>query len=181
SPLRDGALPEAVDLVMIGCGFPDLFADALAANHCLIAALHAHLCRGHRIYSEGGGTAYLGRFMIIDGRRIPGAGILPFDAELRSNPTGPTPVRRTLIQDGWLGHRGTEVRGYRSGRWRLRPAPDPGDCPARSGPLTGQCDVYFRRNAIGSLIHLHLASLPEVVAAFVGAHRRLLVPPRTGG
>ena len=61
SPIRDETLPESVDLVMIGCGFPDQHADALAANLSLIAALRSHVCRGQRIYSEGGGTAYLGR------------------------------------------------------------------------------------------------------------------------
>ena len=83
SPIRDETLPESVDLVMIGCGFPDHYADALAANLSLIAALRSHVCRGQRIYSEGGGTAYLGRSMILGDRQVPGAGILPFDAELR--------------------------------------------------------------------------------------------------
>ncbi len=176
SPLRDGGLPEAVDLVMIGCGYSDRYAERLAANQCLITALRMHVCHGGRIYSEGGGTAYLGRTLILGNRQVPGAGILPFDAELRSDPQGPTPVRRTLCRDGWLGPRGTVVRGYRSGRWRIHPAPEPGDCPARSGVLTEQRDIYFRRNAIGSLIHLHLGALPEVVAAFASRVRPHVAP-----
>ncbi|HEV3167270.1 MAG TPA: cobyrinic acid a,c-diamide synthase [Isosphaeraceae bacterium] len=171
SPLRDESLPEAVDLVMIGCGHPDRHADALAQNHSLIAALRAHVCDGNRIYSEGGGTAYLGRYLILDGKPVPGAGILPFDAELRSNPMPPKPVSRLLTRDSWLGPRGTIVRGYRSGRWRLHPAPEPGDCPGRSGPLSSQRDIYCRHHAIGSLIHLHLVALPQVVSAFAGPHR----------
>jgi cobyrinic acid a,c-diamide synthase len=177
SPLRDGELPPSVDLVMIGCGFPDRHAEALARNQCMIFALRAHVCQGARIYSEGGGTAYLARRMILGGRAVPGAGILPIDAVLRRNPSGPTPVTRTLLRDGWLGPSGTVVRGYRSGRWRLRPAPEPDDCPARSGPLTHQKDLYFRHHAVGSLIHLHLAALPEVVSAFVGPHWRSLTIP----
>lgn len=171
SPLRDEALPEAVDLVMIGCGHPDQYADQLAENLSLISALRAHVCQGHRIYSEGGGAAYLGRYMIIDGRRIQGAGILPFDAVLRPDPTPPTPVTRLLTRDSWLGREGTEVRGYRSGRWRLVPAPEPDDCPGRSGTLSGQRDIFFRHHAVGSLIHLHLVALPEVVSAFARPHR----------
>ena len=46
SPLRDGALPEGVDLVMIGCGTPDLHADKLASNLSMMAALRQHVCRG---------------------------------------------------------------------------------------------------------------------------------------
>ncbi len=166
SPMHDERLPESVDLVLIGCGTPDLHADELASNLSLISDLRSHVCQGRRIYSEGGGTAYLGRSMILNGRRVSGVGIFPFDAELRANPRSPAPVSRTLTRPVWLGPRGTIVRGYRSGRWRLRPAPESDDCPARSGPLTATHDMFFRYHAVGSLIHLHLASLPEVVAAF---------------
>ena len=34
--------------------------------------------------------------------------------------------------------------------------------------MTAEGDAYFRNHAVGSLIHLHLAALPEVVAAFAG-------------
>jgi cobyrinic acid a,c-diamide synthase len=178
SPLGDEALPERVDLVMIGCGFPDLHADALAENQSLIGALRHHVCRGHRIYSEGGGTAYLGRSMTLaDGRVVPGAGILPFDAVLRHDPPPPSPVTRTLARDSWLGPRGTVVRGYRANRWRLVPGADPLDCPSCFGALTAQGDVYYHHHAVGGLIHLHLGALPEVVAAFAGPHSPSLSLP----
>jgi cobyrinic acid a,c-diamide synthase len=170
SPLCDETLPEAVDLVMIGCGLPDRYAEALAANLSLIAALRAHVCQGRRLYSEGSGTAYLGRTMRFGDRLIPGAGILPFDAELLPRCVPPRPVARVLQRDGWLGPKGTTVRGYRSCRWRLRASSEPFECPGRSGALTSQRDIYFRHHAIGSLIHLHLTSLPHVVTAFADPH-----------
>jgi cobyrinic acid a,c-diamide synthase len=177
SPLADETLPEAADLVMIGCGCPDRFAGDLAENVSLIACLKHHVCRGRRIYAEGGGTAYLGRFLHVGDRTYQGAGILPIDAVLRDRPRGPTPVCRTLTRDSWLGPSGTIVRGYRSGRWTIQAAPEPGDCPAQSGPLVPQRELLFRHHAIGSLIHLHLASLPDVVRAFAGPHRPSLALP----
>jgi len=181
SPIRDGALPDGVDLVMIGCGFPDLHAHELAAHFSMIAALRQHVCRGRRIYTEGGGTAYLGRSMIIGGESVPGAGILPFDAELAANPTSPTPVVRTLLRDCWIGPRGAQVRGYKSGRWNLRSSVQPFECPSCFGSLTRDDDLYFRHHAVGSLVHLHLGALPEVVAAFAGPHRPSLKRPSTVG
>ena len=182
SPLRDEALPEGVDLVMIGCGFPDQHADALAANLSMIAALRQHVCRGQRIYSEGGGTAYLGRSMILDGRRVPGAGILPFDAELLPNPGPPVPVTRTL-------HPRLLARPQGDGRPRLqdRAAGDSGRASSRStarpasASLTADGDLYYHHHAVGSLIHLHLGALPEVVAAFAGPHRPSLKRPSIRG
>jgi cobyrinic acid a,c-diamide synthase len=179
SPLRDESLPESVDLVMIGCGFPDHHADALAANLSLIAALRSHVCRGQRIYSEGGGTAYLGRSMILGRRRIPGAGILPFDAELLPYLEPPVPVERTLSRDCWLGPKGTTVRGYKSPRWRLRPGADPLDCPSCFGTLTSEDDLFYHHHAVGGLIHLHLGALPEAVKAFAAVHRPSLTLPST--
>ena len=75
--------------------------------------------------------------MILDGRRVRGAGILPFDAELSPDPTPPTPVTRTLIRDGWLGPKGTIVRGYRSGRWRLLPGAPAARLPDLLRPAHG--------------------------------------------
>ncbi len=178
SPLRDETLPPAIDLVLIGCGFADRFADTLAANQCLISALKAHICEGRRIYSEGGGTAYLGRSMLLDGRRVAGAGILPIDAELRSDPTPPVPVERTLVRDGWLGLKGTLVRGYRSGRWNLSAAEIDSHCRNCYGTLSSEGDFMFHHHAVGSLIHLHLGALPEVVSAFLGPHRPSLNLPQ---
>jgi cobyrinic acid a,c-diamide synthase len=177
SPIRDEALPDAVDLVMIGCGFPDRHADALAENLSLIAALRSHVCRGQRIYSEGGGTAYLGRSMILPDRQVQGAGILPFDAELLPVWEPPMPVERTLTRDCWLGSKGTTVRGYKSPRWRLRPGADPLDCPNCFGALTDQDDVFYHHHAVGSLIHLHLGAFPDAVRAFAGPHRASLTLP----
>jgi len=177
SPLRDERLPTGVDLAMIGCGMPDHHADELASNVSMIASLGEHVCRGRRIYSEGGGTAYLGRRMIIEGRRFPGAGILPFDAELLSDPQPPAPVTRTLLHDCWLGPRGTVVRGYKSGRWRLLPSIEKFECPACFGELSAEHDWFYHHHAVGSLLHLHLGALPEVVDAFAGPHSPSLRRP----
>ena len=141
SPLRDEALPEGVDLVMIGCGMPDQHADRLASNLSMMAALRQHVCRGQRIYSEGGGTAYLGRWMIIEGRRFPGAGILPFDAELLPNPGPPVPVTRRLLHDSWLGPRGRPSAATRAAAGGCMRASSSSSAPPASArsPPTATC------------------------------------------
>jgi cobyrinic acid a,c-diamide synthase len=166
SPLHDERLPEHIDLVVIGCGEPEVYADELAANVSLIADLKHHVCRGRQLYAEGGGCAYLARSLVLGTRRIPGAGILPIDAVLRTDPSPPEPVSATLVRESWIGAAGTTLRGYRNNRWRLNPAPDPSDCPARSGLLSAGRELVFRHNAIGSLLHLHPSSLPEARDAF---------------
>jgi cobyrinic acid a,c-diamide synthase len=181
SPIRDESLPEGVDLVMIGCGMPDQQADELAANFSMIAALRAHVCLGRRIYSEGGGTAYLGRRMLIDGRAVAGAGIYAFDAELQPELKLPTPVTRLLLHDSWIGARGTTVRGYKSNRWKLIPSVERFECPACFGTLSAEADWFYHHHAVGSLLHLHLVALPDVVSAFAGPHPPSLRRPSARG
>jgi cobyrinic acid a,c-diamide synthase len=177
SPLRDERLPDGVDLVMIGCGFPDLHADALAENVSMMVALRCHVCRGQRIYSEGGGTAYLGHSMNLGDRTVAGAGILPFDAVLQREPEPPAQVTRILTRDCWIGPKGTKVRGYRSGRWRLIPGADPLDCPSCFGSLSDEGDLFFHHHAVGGMIHLHLGALVDLSTAFAGPHPASLNRP----
>ena len=179
SPLRDEKLPSQVDLVMIGCGEPEHFLKDLAANVSLINALRVHVCVGQRIYSEGGGTAYLGQWLEANGRRVPGAGIFPFTSVLQNQPPPPQPVTRSLQRDCWLGPGGTTVRAYRSMHWKLRPVRKCESLCVRTGKLTQEGDWYFHHHALGGLLHLHLASLPDVVRAFAGPHSpSLLNSPR---
>jgi cobyrinic acid a,c-diamide synthase len=166
---------------MIGCGYPDHNADLLTSNISMIASLREHVCLGRRIYSEGGGTAYLGRSMIIDGRRLPGAGILPFDAELTPDPKPPEPVTRILLHDSWLGPAGTVVRAYKASRWRLIPSIERFECPACFGALSAEGDWFYHHHAVGSLLHLHFGAFPEVVDAFVGPHSPSLKRPLPPG
>ena len=170
SPLRSEALPEAADLVMIGCGYPDRHADALSSNYSLMAAIRDHFYQGRRIYSEGGGTAYLGRTYRFDDREAAGVGILPVDSVLLDDPPAPFPTSITLQCDTWLGPKGTEVRGYNAGRWGLQPTSELCHCAAGFGPIAEGGEIVYHHHAVGSLVHLHLAALPQVVAAFAGPH-----------
>ena len=177
SPIHDEHLPENIGLVMIGCGFPEKYIDKLVNNLSMIGELQGHVCRGKRIYAEGGGAAYLGRSMLIAGSSFPVAGILPFDAELLDIPSPPSPVVRVLMSDTWLGPAGTEVRGYDSGRWRLHPSASDLGCCGSFGSLNLEDDIFYRHHAVGGLIHLHLGALTNVVAAFAGEHPASLSLP----
>jgi len=170
SPLRSEALPDNADLVMIGCGFPDRHADALTSNYSLMTSIRAHFYQGRRIYSEGGGTAYLGRSFRFGDREVTGVGILPVDAVLLENSLPPYPVTVTLQCDTWLGPKGAEVRGYNAGRWELRSTSELCHCAAGFGPIAEGHDLFYHHHAVGSLVHLHFAALPQVVAAFTGPH-----------
>lgn len=76
SPLHDKELPKA-DLVYIGGGFPEIFAEQLAVNQTMRhSILKAHQ-QGTPIYAECGGLMYLGeRLKTLEGQYYDMVGIL---------------------------------------------------------------------------------------------------------
>ena len=59
SPLKDESLPANGAGVLLSGGFPEIFAEPLAANGCMHAALRTAHARGLPIYAECGGLMYL--------------------------------------------------------------------------------------------------------------------------
>ena len=73
SLLKDEGLPGGLDGLYIGGGYPEVFAQGLAANRSMRESVRAALEGGLRCYAECGGLMYLSRE--IDGQ--PMAGFLP--------------------------------------------------------------------------------------------------------
>ena len=78
SPLRDAHLPEKLDGLYIGGGYPEVHAEGLRGNASLRAELRAALERGLFCYAECGGLMYLGRE--IDGVEM--VGFLPLSCRM---------------------------------------------------------------------------------------------------
>ncbi len=78
SPLCDAALPSRTAGILLSGGFPEVYAEALAANRPLHDALHAAHRQGLPIYAECGGLMYLTQAIVDgDGRRHEMVGLLP--------------------------------------------------------------------------------------------------------
>ncbi|MCJ7691775.1 MAG: cobyrinate a,c-diamide synthase, partial [Clostridiaceae bacterium] len=59
SPLRDSKLPEDIDLLYIGGGYPEVFVKELSSNKSMLLSIKNALQNGLRCYSECGGLMYL--------------------------------------------------------------------------------------------------------------------------
>ena len=78
SPVQD-ALPDNLDGLYIGGGYPELYAEQLSENWEMCAAI-ANFCQsGRPVYAECGGLMYLSQGLLgAEKQRDPFVGILPF-------------------------------------------------------------------------------------------------------
>lgn len=78
SPLGDDKLPEEVDLLYLGGGFPELYARELSENHSMKASIRKFYEEGGIIYGECGGLIYLAESLVdSEGKEFPLVGLVP--------------------------------------------------------------------------------------------------------
>ncbi|MCI5225035.1 MAG: cobyrinate a,c-diamide synthase, partial [Candidatus Electrothrix sp. AR4] len=78
SPLHDEILPENLDGLYLGGGYPELHAATLAANDSMRVAVLAFSRSGKPVYAECGGFMYLTKAIIAaDGQSHPMVGVYP--------------------------------------------------------------------------------------------------------
>lgn len=66
SPLKDEALPENIDFLYLGGGYPEVFYDELAKNTSMLNSIKEALDSGLRCYAECGGMMYLTKCIFKD-------------------------------------------------------------------------------------------------------------------
>ena len=60
SPLRDQSLPDHIGGIIIGGGYPELYAETLSNNTSMLESIRRGYNEGIPIYAESGGYLYLG-------------------------------------------------------------------------------------------------------------------------
>lgn len=59
SPLHDNKLPDECDAILIGGGYPEIYADELSKNICMLKSVKCAFDKGLPIVAECGGFMYL--------------------------------------------------------------------------------------------------------------------------
>nr|WP_190110885.1 cobyrinate a,c-diamide synthase [Streptomyces cinnamoneus] len=160
-PLRDEELPAGTAGLVIGGGFPEVYAPELSANEPLRAAVAALATTGAPVAAECAGLLYLARS--LDGR--PMCGVLPADARMGERLT--LGYREAVaIADNPLAPAGTRVRGHEFHRTVIEPG-------AGSAPAWGithpqrRVEGFVQGGVHASYLHVHWAGAPGTAARFV--------------
>ncbi|MFF0219401.1 cobyrinate a,c-diamide synthase [Streptomyces vinaceus] len=165
-PLRDEALPEGTAGLVIGGGFPEVYAPELAANAPLREAVAAFAAAGGPVAAECAGLLYLARS--LDGK--PMCGVLDADARMSERLT--LGYREAVaVSDSPLAATGTRLRGHEFHRTVIEPG-------AGSAPAWGfthperRVEGFVRRGVHASYLHTHWAAEPSVALRFAEAAAR---------
>ncbi|MFE9247362.1 cobyrinate a,c-diamide synthase [Streptomyces sp. NPDC007088] len=165
-PLRDEALPEGTRALVIGGGFPEVYAPELSANAPLRGAV-ARLARaGAPVAAECAGLLYLARS--LDGAAM--CGVL--DAEARMTDRLTLGYREAVaVSDSVLAAAGTRARGHEFHRTVLEPGA--GGSPAWGlRQPSARVEGFVRDGVHASYVHTHPAGLPGSARRLVESARR---------
>lgn len=170
SPLNDPALPDGVQGLYLGGGFPELFAQILAENTSARHAVRAAIEASMPTYAECGGLMYLSEYLLdFNKASFPMVGVLPTTVVMAPRLT--LGYRQAIaLQNGPLLSTGTKVWGHEFHRSCLTTEPQT--------PLfrTHGYDVTTERGAVegwqlhqlhASYVHLHWGDRPEIPQRFL--------------
>ena len=157
-PLRDEDLPEGTGAVVLGGGFPEVYAERLAANERLRERIAAF---AGPIAAECAGLLYLCRE--LDGRRM--CGRIP--ATARMTDTLVLGYREARVRrDSLLTRAGERLRGHEFHRTVIDRVPDP------LLRWDGGADGFGDPALTATYLHLHWAGAPILAHRLVSSAER---------
>jgi cobyrinic acid a,c-diamide synthase len=164
-PLRDEALPAGTSALVIGGGFPEVYASALAQNTALLAGVRRFAEAGGAIAAECAGLLYLARK--LDG--LPMCGVV--DAEARMGARLALGYREAVAgAESVLGPEGMRVHGHEFHRTFLEPGS--AERPAwfwRGSEGEKVAEGFASGRVHASYLHLHWAGQTQLPRRLVAA------------
>jgi cobyrinic acid a,c-diamide synthase len=170
SPMLDASLPQNLDALYLGGGYPELYAQQLSENVSMLSSIRAFAATNRPIYAECGGMIYLcQQLATVDGNTYAMAGLLPFAIEMTSKLVQFGYATVKLTQDCLLGTSGTVLRGHSFHYSRITDAP-----PARTSyrvqySLSGreEDEGFHVGSILASYIHLHFRAESQIARHFI--------------
>ncbi|MFI1756024.1 cobyrinate a,c-diamide synthase [Streptomyces sp. NPDC020571] len=160
-PLRDEELPEGTAGLVVGGGFPEVYAAELSANEGLRKSVAELALGGAPVAAECAGLLYLCRE--LDG--LPMCGVL--DASARMSERLTLGYRDAVaVSDSALAGAGTRLRGHEFHRTVVEPGAGAAPAWGMRAPER-RVEGFVERGVHASYLHTHWAAEPGVARRFV--------------
>ena len=160
SPLRDAALPEQIHAILLGGGYPELYAKELSANEPMLAAIRNAHAEDIKILAECGGFLYLQEHLEDEtGRSWPVAGLIHADGFRTEKLSRFGYI--SLMQNGAV-----RIKGHEFHYWD---STAPGSAFRAEKPQSNRgWDCMYRTDSLlAGFPHLYYLSGPDLILSFL--------------
>lgn len=172
SPLEDNRLPEGVNGLYIGGGYPEIFAKELQDNIAMKNDIKKQISKGLPAYAECGGLMYMSESLSDgDGETYEMVGLIPGKSEMTSSLQRFGYVELETIRKNTMAKPGQRIRGHEFHYSTIKMR---GDIPAcykiikrrKSGVSAWKCG-YKVGNLVAGYPHLHFWGNIEFAKNFI--------------
>ncbi len=169
SPLYDSKLPENIDAIYIGGGYPELYAFELSKNKAMLDAIYNRADSGMPIYAECGGLMYLSQGIYdLDGNFFKLAGIIPFETIMKKGTSRLGYRSVQLNEDCILGRKGDNIKGHEFHYSEIKEGSIWQCSSAKNVAFTDK--VYSVRNNQGESVEASGYRFKNVLASYIHTH-----------
>lgn len=145
------------DIVIMGGGFPEVYAEELGKNRPMKAAIRKFVEGSGVLYAECGGLLYLSRKVAYKGTEHEMVGIFDAVGTFHERRVGHGYVWGRLERDALLGRTGTELRGHEFHYTELSTPLQTAFRYDRGAGINGRDGLTYK-NAYAHFMHLHPAT-----------------------
>ncbi len=169
SPSHD-VLPDHLDALYIGGGFPEMNLPSLISNQEMMKAVREAADDGLPIYAECGGLVYLAKCLEWNEKKYDLAGVLPIVVRMREKPQGHGYCEAVVDRENPFFKLGVTIRGHEF-HYSSICLHDPEIRSSLS--LTRGVGSFDRRdgltykNVFASYVHIHALATPQWVDGIV--------------
>ncbi len=180
SPLTDRKLPDDADVLFMGGGYPELYAEQLSSNKSMIESIRIWANDGKPVYAECGGFMYLTEG-ICDFNNVfySMVGIFPLKTKMTNGRVKLGYREVALKHDSILGKKGALLRGHEFHYSEIINSAEARKCGSseaapeliyslKDGSGKSLPDEGYRvRNTLGSYMHIHFGSNHSTAKNFI--------------
>ncbi len=166
SPLSDRKLPDNLDGIYLGGGYPELYAEGLSSNDSMIKSIGDWIENDGAVYAECGGFMYLTKGIVDQEnnfRKMVGA--FPVKAKMQKSRTSLGYREVKTVKPGCFGPAGTTLRGHEFHYSNID------EMPARIDRVyqidNNTMEGYSYRKVLGGYMHLHFGFAPQMAREFI--------------
>ena len=172
SPMHDRELPDGLDALWLGGGYPEEYAASLSGNETMLNSVRRYIHERHPVYAECGGLMYLAESVSDrEGKTWKMAGLLPVKVRMLPRLKRLGYAAATLREACIWGQAGASLRGHEFHYSEIADNAEPAgwrsiyDVTYRDG--TTKKEGLWNGRVLASYVHIHLGSSQTAADAFV--------------